>query len=146
MAFLTSVNGQQCIAKKYKKPDVGSIHHEIKVLDRLNQIHPGVFICELTEGGRLVGFVMKKFSGETVDSLIKRKKISSAEKMSLIISFAKSVRKLQKLGICHSDLHTQNLLVSGKEINIIDYGNAIIFDQNTQTDSGLTGTDFLRPP
>lgn len=71
---------------------------------------------------------MKKFSGETVDSLIKRKKLSSAEKMSLIISFAKSVRKLQKLGICHSDLHTQNLLVSGKEINIIDYGNAIIFN------------------
>lgn len=39
------------------------------------------------------------------------------------------------------------MLVSGKNhIEIIDYGNAILFDSNTLTTSDLTGTDFLRPP
>ena len=39
------------------------------------------------------------------------------------------------------------MLVSGQNhIEIIDYGNAILFDSNTLTTSDLTGTDFLRPP
>jgi serine/threonine protein kinase len=90
---------------------------------------------------------MKKFDGITVDSFIKSTKLSSKEKFKLIISFAEAVRKIQKLGICHSDLHTQNLLVSGDcHVEIIDFGNGILFDANTLTRHALTGTDFLRPP
>lgn len=65
----------------------------------------------------------------------------------MIISFAQAVRRIQKLGICHSDLHIQNLLVTETgDMNIIDYGNAIIFDKGTLTSSDLTGTNFMRPP
>ncbi len=119
----------------------------MNVLEKLNSIHPGILFCELTFKGNLVGFVMKKFNGVTVDSLIKSKRLTCSEKSKIIISFAAAVRKIQKLGICHSDLHTQNLLVSDNHhVEIIDYGNSIVFDSSTRTGHALTGTDFLRPP
>jgi hypothetical protein len=48
---------------------------------------------------------MNKLNGITVDSFIQSKEISSTDKMELIVSFAEAVRDIQKLGICHSDLH-----------------------------------------
>jgi serine/threonine protein kinase len=90
---------------------------------------------------------MKKFDGITVDSLIKNRKLSSKERFKLIISFAETVRKIQKLGICHSDLHTQNLIASSDcHVEIIDFGNGIIFDSNTLTTNPLSGAEILRPP
>ena len=155
--YLIQTENDRFIVKKFKFANPGTIRAEMRILDKLAPIWPDLCKATVFEGGQLVGFAMTYFEGRKLNDVLQEKdnilhKSTSAQ-VKLIKKLGECVSKIQKLGICHSDLSLDNVLVQQKnkyskkfDIRLIDFGNSLLFNSNTITQSCLTGWKFLKPP
>jgi eukaryotic-like serine/threonine-protein kinase len=96
---------------------------EAKAASALN--HPGIISIfdVLTVDGQDV-LVMELVVGETLESLLGRRRLSPGEALGLAAAVADALARAHAAGIVHRDLKPSNVMVTGDGVKVLDFGLA----------------------
>jgi Tol biopolymer transport system component/predicted Ser/Thr protein kinase len=101
--------------------------HEAKSASALN--HPGIVAVYdvLEHEGRDV-LVMELVDGETLETLISRKRLPLGEALGHAVGIADALARAHAAGIVHRDLKPSNVMVTADGVKVLDFGLAKLVD------------------
>ena len=136
------------------------IEKEVKNQIKLEEIEPNMVSHRLYEKGVLMGFTLPLLKGSAWHEMLKNKNSlinrSSVARVKMLISLAEHIRAIQKINLCHGDIHMGNIIINVNEdskaeepevwAKVIDFGNAFDMTPGTKVSvTGLTGAMNLIP-
>src|SRR5580704_10973748 len=114
------------------------LEHEARAISKLS--HPN--ICTLHDIGQQDGIdflVLEFVEGKTLRQLLSANVLSMRRVIPIAVQIADGLAKAHEMGIIHSDLKPENVMVSGETAKILDFGLAkLTSGDGPQTDTHTT--------
>jgi tRNA A-37 threonylcarbamoyl transferase component Bud32/tetratricopeptide (TPR) repeat protein len=120
---------------------------ESQALARLD--HPGVVkVFDAGTDGDKAYLVMELVAGEPLSKVLESKRLDRAALLRLLEKVARGVQHAHEKGVIHRDLKPDNILVTGNEPKVADFGLAHLAESSTTlTRSGsVLGTPMYMAP
>ncbi len=141
-----------------RNPNSYLINNEIYNLQYLSTFLPIKCDFRIIRNGAIGGLTLNFIPGEKWDNILDKEQnifiLSPIARILLVIKLTKIIRILQANSFCHGDLHMSNILIDIKnpdlvkpqfDIEVIDFGNGFVFEQNKLVSKGLTGLTIIIP-
>lgn len=150
-SYLISREDQNYVAKIFHPNDVKrrktKLTWESKFLETIN--HPAIpKLIQVIDRDGCFGLVMQKMPGQTLDDwLLWDYTFSKSEITSIFYQLIVVMVYLADLGISHRDIKTDNILWTGEQLSLIDFGSArkiASFDTRFNPDFWGIGDVFMR--
>lgn len=116
--------------KRKKKARKGLLERETRMLNALD--HPAIPKCvDVFEKGEQSFLIMELVEGQNVEELIfyKGKRFNEKESILIFLEVLRIIQYIHEKGIIHRDLRLPNILISDKQVSIIDFGLAVFLNE-----------------